>query len=377
MALELQRRGHATSFVTGRRFENWLALRGLVRIPRTDRDGDSFHVENWVDPTRVGLQLKHLEYALGRFAPDVIVTSSLALGPYLVAETARLPLAVLGFATYLMPRASQRTGPADELAFSRHAEWLHYFNVSRRAYGLRPVSAAPPATPLLGELFLLRSVPELEGDGWLPPQVRFAGACLSVERDLALERELAGFLTQRPAQAAVVFVQQGRTFGEEGFWPRLMEALAGSDVRVICDSGRMDAVPAGLPPNVFVREHVPLASALAHCSAAIVSGSSTPALGALSAGLPTLMLPAGSGTEDVAERFESRGVCLRIPPETLSTGSLRSAIERLLGDSDLRSRARALASALARVSSFECAADWLTELAARRTPGSRAAVRPP
>src|SRR5262245_16810222 len=83
IALRLRQLGHEVAFATGHRFDSWLAGNGLRRIPRTERDGDSFHVENWVDPTRVGLQLKHLSFALKQWEPDALIGSSLALGPYI------------------------------------------------------------------------------------------------------------------------------------------------------------------------------------------------------------------------------------------------------------------------------------------------------
>lgn len=367
----LRNRGHEVAFATGRQFDGWLGAHGLRRIPRTERDGDSFHVDNWVDPTRVGLQLKHLVYALKQFSPDVLITSSLAFGPYLVAEASGLPLAVLGFATWLLPRRPEPHEPWDGIRMSRYQDWLRYYNVSRALCGMRPVSSVPPQTPMLGDLFLLRSIPELEGDDSLPPQVRFVGAC---QWEGAPEpnavRELEAFVARAGASRPFVYVQQGRTFRDRGFWPALVQAFVERELVLLCDVGRMDDAVDSIPSNFFVRPHLSMELALPRCSAVITSGSTSPALGALLAGLPAVMIPSGSGTEDIVERWVARGLAVALEPHSVSPESLRAALERVLTDREMQARTRAMAGALAAFDDFGCAAELLVGL------GGSAAERP-
>src|SRR5262249_30886445 len=103
VAHALQRRGHTVAFATGQAFTQTLAQAAPERIPRGAGDGASFAIERWFDPMNVVMQVKHIEYALRRFAPDVIVSHPLALGPVIVRERTRVPVAMLGMAAHLWP----------------------------------------------------------------------------------------------------------------------------------------------------------------------------------------------------------------------------------------------------------------------------------
>ena len=103
IAKALRSNGHEVAFATGDDFEFILREQGIPRISRGDKDGPSFHIGTWAKPLSVGIQVKHIEYAINRFPADVLVTTQLALGPLIVGEMLKLPVAVLGLASYIWP----------------------------------------------------------------------------------------------------------------------------------------------------------------------------------------------------------------------------------------------------------------------------------
>src|SRR5262249_7123290 len=103
IARVLRARNHEVVFVTGPAFAQTLGAAGFDRVSRGARDGSSFDVSSWFNPVSIAIQVRHIEYALQSFQADSLVTTQLALGPLIVAEMRRLPVAVLGLATYIWP----------------------------------------------------------------------------------------------------------------------------------------------------------------------------------------------------------------------------------------------------------------------------------
>src|SRR5215475_11082014 len=101
IAKSLRQRGHEVAFAADSSCFERLSREGLSRIPRGSQDGESFQVAIWTQPVAVAIQVKHIEYALKQFDPDVLVGQQLTLGPLLAGEKWGLPVAVLGFCTYL------------------------------------------------------------------------------------------------------------------------------------------------------------------------------------------------------------------------------------------------------------------------------------
>src|SRR4029077_7498489 len=185
LARELSRRGNRVAFVTDLAFARDLAEAGFPRIPRSaPGDGPSFTLSIWYQPLAAAIQVKHIEYALQIFAPDVLVTSSLCLGPLITAELHGLPVGILGLTPYLWPaeralRHREARGD-DELGRAwRFHDMTKYLNGARQLFKLPPVEGDFLRTPLLGDLYMLRSTRQLEPLARsLPPQVHFVGSCL-------------------------------------------------------------------------------------------------------------------------------------------------------------------------------------------------------
>ena len=258
----------------------------------------------------------------------------------------------------------------------RYQEMATWYQGARERLGLPEIVAHPRETPLLGDLFLLRSVPELEGDlSALPPRVHAIGACLW--EPAAAPADIVAWLERARAEhLPVIYVQHGRSFDQPGFWAALVEALRGEPLRVVASVGRMDAEMGDIPDNFLVRPHIPQALAMQHAQAVIASGNSTVALGALTSGLPSLLIPGGSEQPDVAERCTAAGASLLLPPARLSPEAIRTSLRTLLTDPAPRSRAHALQRAFAKHDDLAHACACLERLATTRAPVLRSDASP-
>ena len=381
IAQVLRQHGHEVAFVTDLTFSDTLRQAGFARIPRGQTDGPSFQIALWGEPLAVAIQVKHIEYALEQFSPDVMLGQQLTFGPLIAANRHRLPVAILGLAAYLWPASAAllRRAPRSERERRlvwRYAAMMDQYNHSIDLFMLKRNHANHRETPLLGDLFLLQSVPELEGNVHeFPRQIHLIGACLW--ESLRVDAELIHWLEQaHAAQKPVIYVQPGQSFQAPGFWPHLLTALADRPVCVVASVGRMDSDIGAIPGNFFVRDHASQGIVLPRAQAVICSGHTTTVLGALTHGLPSLLMPNGSGTEDITERCQHAGAAISLAPSTVTAELLQHAVETLLHCSSLRQNAQTLQQAFAQVNGLERAADLLEQLAVTRQPVLRQIHQP-
>jgi UDP:flavonoid glycosyltransferase YjiC (YdhE family) len=377
VALALMRRGHRVAFATGSEFEEAFQEAGIERIPRGARDGPSFGVERWGEALDGVMQVKHLEYALHRFSPDVLVGHQLALGPLIAADVYDLPVAVLGLGTYLWPKYTLRDrapeSESERRVVWRYGEMLRRYNEMRAALRLPHTDEDWWTTPMVGDLFLLQSVPDLEGnEDLLPSQVHLIGACLW--ESTSPDSELTQWLTESHQNGAqIVYVQPGRFFDTPSFWPVLIESLGSRDVRVAVSAERMDRQLGVLPDNFFVQDHIPQGLVLPHAHAMVSGANTTSVLGAITHGVPSLLIPGGGEQPDLAERCETAGVAKLLSPYEMSAEIVWRELVSLLASEPIREAGQNLARIFRQYDGCEYAAELLTVLGATRSVVNRKA----
>ena len=363
IALALTRQGHEVALATAPDLADWLAVQGLRRIPRGEQDGPSFQVQTWFLPIGVVTQVKHIQYALEQFEPDLIVTSSLCLGPLLMAEHLGLPIVVLGLGNYLWPTGDMLDGGEAKTILEarrvgRHKDMVGYFNEARQAFGHPAIDPSYRSSPLLGDLYLLQSVPELAGPpSRFPAKVRLVGSCLWASEQH--DQELSDWLEQGTDD--ILYVQIGRSFEIPSPWPVIAEALSELPVRVVASVGRADASVEVDSRRFFVRDHVPQFQVLHGARLVITGGNSTAMLGALSHGLPMLILPGGGEQLEAAYRCSQAGAAIEIPASDVTPADVRASVEELLDSVSYRTAALSLQSAFSRVDGPSRAAQLITE----------------
>lgn len=358
----LQQRGHEVAFATSIDFAEFIERAGMQRLPRDRNDGASFQLNNWGHPLVIAIQVRHTQNAIERIHPDVILSSTLALGPLIAGELADLPVAVLGLAAYLWPVARPGGGhlSADPLAEYRHREMVALFNAARGLFGLSPSPVALEASPLLGSLYLLQTVPLFEPlTDHLPARVRLVGSCLHEPEPP--ESELVEWLGRA---GRVLYVQHGSVFrAGDTFWSALDAASDELGLGVAASMERFrGAPPERIEARRFVRGHVPQGSVLARADAVVASANTTAVLGALTHGLPLLVFPTGGEQPALATRLAAAGAATVLPASAPSCDVL-ATLRCVLDDGSEREAAHRLKAAFAAYDGPGLVASALEELA--------------
>lgn len=382
LALSLQERGHDVAFVTGDTFQPTLKEAGIQTILYPGPDKTSFQVPHWGDMGEVLRQVQHTTFACESYSPDIVVCSQLAIGPLIVARRLNLPVAVLGFAAYPWPTTYVPYEQQTDLQKGRW--WLHdamlktYDMVYNRVIGypFRNNSLSDgfyQQSPLLGDLYLLRSVPELETQvDTLPPKVHFVGDC-NWEPLTSMDEEFLTFVSEAAQnQTPMIFVQYFIGGGIPDYLPSLAEAFRDQPVRFVVATGHHDISLEA--PNFLVRKFVPHTSIMPYTQLVVNPGTSSVMLGALTHGCPLLLFPFSSEHPEIAERCVQAGVALCLSPfdrytgtplpENITPEKVRQAVYTLIApDSPYKHRASQLQSTFSELRELQTAVNLLEQLA--------------
>jgi len=351
---------HDVRFTAPMASETLIESQGFERIPRPSKDGNSFIVSAWASPEATAIDVVHTAHAIKTFAPDAIVTHALCQAPLVVRAMFRIPVAVLGFFSYLWP-SNAATGHTklDRLKSWRLEGSINHLNNARSVFRLPCLDES--THHLNADLFLLRTVPDLDpGVDALPDEVMPVGACLwEPDRDNRVSwNELRKMMTY--PKAPVVYAHQGRLFGHRGFWSDMVEGLRGRRYQVFASGSRMDIDLSSLPSTFVVLPHIPFSSVLPQAQATIAAGHTSIVLTSLWYGLPSLLIPDGGETPDNAFVLQNAGCALTLSNGTVTPRRLRKDLERVISDDSMAQRARTLQRTLRSLDSFELAAKLIT-----------------
>jgi UDP:flavonoid glycosyltransferase YjiC (YdhE family) len=275
------------------------------------------------------------------------------LGAYAISAAAQLPLAILGGPTFLFPTsASNGKGPLrTEREESRPQErWRHreFVQNLNQALGFAKVSPVQAwlDTPAQGDLFLLRSIPELEPRCAAHSRVRHVGPCLEPWHEA--HRGFESWLARPSDRKGLIYVQLGRTFDEPSFLAALLSASEKLPFRLVIDLLRSNQRPPEGLEHVFPCSGISMHSVLPHVSCVITNGHGSAALGAAARGLPLLLLPCGSGSEELAWQFTRAGIALSVPNREATASNLVELLTRLHETPSFRERAQLIGAAVDR-----------------------------
>lgn len=179
-------------------------------------------------------------------------------------------------------------------------------------------------------------------------------------------------------KSPLVYVTFGSVAAAIGLFPRLyrsaLDQLAELDVRVLMTTGRsVDPTELGtLPSNARVEQWVPQADVLAEAAAVVGHGGFGTTLGAIAAGVPSVVLPLFASDQYMnAERVSETGAGIGLPgldspvADPRSAGDLAAAVQGVLDDPRFRTRARQFAEEVANLPSV---AEFPARLEAIRKP---------
>jgi UDP:flavonoid glycosyltransferase YjiC (YdhE family) len=167
----------------------------------------------------------------------------------------------------------------------------------------------------------------------------------------------------RRGSGPLVYLTLGTAFGTPELLTTAIEGLATLDAHVVVAAGRVAPEQLGDPPaNVTVRAWVAQADLVAHADVVVHHGGSGTTLGALTVGVPQLVLPQGADQFANADALCATGAALRLLPGELSADAVAEHTRTLLAGHDHRDAARALAAEIARMPSPADVARRLPEL---------------
>jgi UDP:flavonoid glycosyltransferase YjiC (YdhE family) len=262
--------------------------------------------------------------------PDLVVCEELDYGAMIAAERLAIPHATVvvcgagGFVrpAYVAPcvdevRAAHGLPPDPELAAPGRHRVLTPF----------PASYRDPAFPLPDDAQAFRT---------------FASTA-DAERDTRSDAT--------SGRTRCVYFTLGTVFHVESgdLMERVLEGLRDVPAQIVVCVGR-ERDPSAFgpqPAHVRIERFVPQAQLLPHCDAVISHGGSGSVLGALTHGLPLVLLPIGADQPLNAARCEAIGVGRVLDPLTLTPEHLRETVIRVLEDPVHRNAARQVKSEIA------------------------------
>ena len=363
---ELHRRGHTVTLLGRARVASVAAAAGLTFVP-VENHGDTraFQVARWFDSGAA--QFAAIVRAVRESGADVLVTSVLCHGALLAGEVLDLPVVVVGLAAHLWTYQTCTEQEPRPLALR---EWrqrviVGRYQGAREQAGLSARHDRSPSTPLVGSGLLLRGDPALEVPGGvLPDGVHHVGPCWWEPPADQAEVEAITARLDRVGKP-VVYVHLGRIFQGRSLWPRLNAAFTDGPFQAVVEQGRSaDPQPAADADIVLVRKPW-MGPLVDRAELVLTNATSAPVLGALRAGRPLVVAPAGSEQPLLAAACLRAGVAVRFPEEI---GAETTAVLAAAGrDRELRARARTLGARLRAAGGPVRAADLVQALTVARS----------
>jgi UDP:flavonoid glycosyltransferase YjiC (YdhE family) len=337
--------------------EEWMPLLGTFGAMDLDT-ADATMIGPFFAGVDTSAALDRLTTVVDAYRPDLVVRETWEFASTLVAEERGLPLARVGLTLAAMEEKTIRFAAP-------------VLDAIRAERGL----AADPAGDRLRATPYLTVLPDALEDPAAPaPPVtrRFRAGAPAAPRPLP---------DWWPGRAdPLVYV----TFGSVAagahlpFFPAIyraaIEALAPLPVRVLLTAGS-DADPTALgalPPNVHVERWVPQDDVLGSAAAVVCHGGYGSTLGALTYGVPLVVVPLFSGDQwlnGAAVARAGAGVALdgdratRRVFDVPAVDGLGAAVTRVLGEPGHREAAARIAAAIAALPPVDAAADTLAQLA--------------
>jgi hypothetical protein len=318
-----QRLGHGVVVVSAECHSALLDLYGIEHIPVTNSGTTFMATWDWYGVDTVASEVRVFDSVVERIRPDVVICGPLAISAMIFAERRKLPVGIIGYSTYLYPALNDD----DTTRWWRLNSISGFYNAARTHLGLPEVSAHPDSTPLIGDAYLLRNVPEFTGPSSLPPQVMHVGG-LHLDPGAGHGRARAFAQQWRSKGRRVVYVQMGRLFEKSEIWTTLMAALELLGMAAIADTGRSDYLhdESAIPPHCFVSRFVSLGDVADLVDAVICSGHGASLLGAMSQQKPLACLPTSADSKELADRVVACGLGVRLDPMQ-SPGPLAVALQ--------------------------------------------------
>ena len=349
LALAARDAGHEVSFATGPEFVPSLERRGLSAwgVGLTHAQAGGNRQESWLsyfEATALQRAVDLLPRAAA-WRPDVVIHEETELAGPTVAAATRSCHLVHG----LGPMPPRRIWPAFVDAVGRVGERWGQPNVANALSEATYLHLCPPALQRRGEEPIWPRVQPLRPGVGLP----------------ASDERLPESLRKLP-HGRTVLLSLGTVYNvNTDVLQRALDGLRKLQANIVVTVGP-DGDPAALgpqPAHVRVERYVPYALLLPRCSLVVSQGGSGTLLGALSLGLPHLMLPQGADQFFNADVAVASGAALALTGADATAGAILDGVRRLLVEPHFAIAARRVQAEIAAMPS---AAQVAQQIAGRR-----------
>ncbi len=379
-AAELARRGHEVLWASGSKVQSSVETAGIAFHPLAetgwrwpppsplahDPDADPQAVlhqkqrralDQWLDVERVAAATHEIMDVVDAFHPDLILSEMFIAAAGLVAEQARLPLAVMGWPAPA-PRAAATNGDEmTHLARNRLDDLLARFGLT----GENWTHAGPPA---------LRS-PHLHLTYWSPrwfegvsvgEQTAHVGGLRPVQPPPPLPASVPS-----PDDAPWVLITLGSSFNAD---PAFFIAAAHAAVRMGClplvalgaplQTPWVEEMRPRLPQTALLAPWLDFATVIPYVATAIHHGGAGTTHALITHAVPQIVVPHAGDQARQAQGVTRCGVGIALPPKQVTVDRLEDALAQTLPDrSPLRAQARQLQAEFDALGGVPAAADRL------------------
>lgn len=276
--------------------------------------------------------------------PDLLVCDEMDFGSMIAAERLSVP-----YATVLVIASGM---------LAHHHLLAEPLNTLRAEHGLPP----DPDLAMLSRHLVLSPFPPSLRD----PHSPLPSTALSFHPDQVAQDQSPAWIAELPDLPSV-YVTLGTVFNVESgdLFVRLLEGVRTLSVNVIVTVGpQIDPRELGpQPENVRVERYVSQGALLPHCALVVSHAGSGTVFGALSNGIPMLLLPMGADQPFNAQRCEELGVASVLDPMDCTPEMVRREAARLLASSAHRLAAERIKDEIAALPRQETAMALLHKLA--------------
>ncbi|MEE8056472.1 MAG: hypothetical protein V3T17_01355 [Pseudomonadales bacterium] len=303
----LQQRGENVLFASAPIYGPLLQIYGIHSVEiRNQKNEHPFLMPGlWYSDTATEDAVNALEQVINHYRPDVIVSNPLALASFVVAERHTIPNVITGFCEYLYPIRDSE----DTTGQWRIGDMTRHYNNCRLRLNLEPIAVDPINSPLIGDKYLLRNIPQLKEPNDLPAKVSYVGG-LYWEPGY-INHELMHFIRQSQRnKLPLVYVQIGRLFQDDQIWSSLVNILERLPMNFIVDVGRADYMRnnTSLPSNFYVNSFIPLGKIADDIQFVLCSGQSTTVISAIIHGKAILSIPHAADAIDLSKKIQAKGL---------------------------------------------------------------------
>jgi MGT family glycosyltransferase len=331
------------------------------RLKDHEADNPLAVIQRLLDRVMAGPALAYARDTLAEidaFAPDVVVSQELLLGPMAAAEVRGLPLALLAANIWSLPTMAGAPpfGAGMLPAANDEERAMHAMvgQMSRTFFqaGLPDLNAArvaldlAPLDDLFAQLGVAKAILLATSEAFdfapapLPAPFAHVGPYLA---DPAWVEPFA----PPPGDAPLVLVSFSSLYqAQEPALRAIIAALGQMPVRGVVTTGpTIDPAEFGAPDNVAVVRSAPHGELLKAAALFVTHAGHGSTLRPLMAGVPLLCLPMGRDQNDNAARVVHRGAGLTLPADA-SAVAIAAAMRRLLDEPAFMTAAQTLGAAI-------------------------------